>query len=141
MPFIILFLLISLPVIEVASIVQVSRWIGVVPTFLLLAASATFGVFLIRSQSLLLGSRIMQAMREGVPPEKPMLDSGMISLAGALFMIPGFFTDILALPLLIPAARQQIWRGIAFGFSSPLRTARVTTKQPRSRESRTVRMM
>ncbi len=115
MPFVFFFLLISLPVIEVASIIQVSHWVGPFVTFLLLAASATFGLFLLRSQSLLLGKRMMQALREGTPPEKTLLDSGMISLAGVLFMVPGFVTDVIALLLLIPVARKQIWRWLSIG--------------------------
>jgi UPF0716 protein FxsA len=128
MPFIIFFLLISLPVLEVASIVQMSRWAGPVGTFLLLAASITFGAFLIRSQSLVVGRRVMEAMRTGVPPEQPLLDSGMISLAGVLFMIPGFFTDLLAICLLIPAARRWIWRGMAFSLRGRVQSQRA---QPR----------
>ncbi len=115
MPFIILFLLISLPVIEVASIVQVSHWVGPFMTFLLLAASAAFGMFLLRTQSLLLGRRMMQALQEGTPPEKTLLDSGMIFLAAVLFMVPGFVTDIIAILLLIPVARKQIWRWLSIG--------------------------
>ncbi len=118
MPFLIFFLVISLPVLEVASIVQVSRWIGATPTFLLLAASVAFGAFLIRSQSLRVGRHVMEAMREGTPPEQPLIDSGSIILAGALFMIPGFFSDILALVLLLPEARRLIWRGMSFGIRS-----------------------
>jgi UPF0716 protein FxsA len=132
MPFIVLFLFISLPVMEVASIVQVSHWIGAVPTFLLLAAGATFGVYLIRSQSLLLGSRMLEAMREGVPPQKPMLDGGMIIFAGILFMVPGFVTDFLALLLLIPAARRQFFRVMSFGFRNSGQTWR-RRPQPRSK--------
>lgn len=132
MPFIIFFLLISLPVLEVASIVQVSRWIGGVPTFLLLAAGVALGMFLIRSQSLLVGRRVMEAMRAGAPPEKTLLDSGMVSLAGVLFMIPGFFSDILAVLLLIPAARRRIWGGMAYGFRGRWQTVRT---QPRPEPS------
>jgi UPF0716 protein FxsA len=118
MPFIIFFLLISLPVIEVASIIQVSQWVGPLVTFLLLAASATFGLFLLRSQSLSLGRRMMRALQDGTPPEKALLDSGMMSLAGVLFMIPGFVTDIIAVLLLIPVARRQIGRWLAVGVRS-----------------------
>jgi UPF0716 protein FxsA len=118
MPFVILFLLISLPVIEVASIIQVSQWVGPLVTFLLLAASATFGLFLLRSQSLSLGRRMMRALQDGTPPEKTLLDSGMMSLAAILFMIPGFVTDIIAVFLLIPVARGQIGRWLAMGVRS-----------------------
>ncbi len=106
MPYLIFFLIISLPVIEVASIIQVSRWVGPFATFLLLAAGATFGLFLIRSQGTAMGRRALEAMQAGTPPEQALLGSGAVIAAGVLFMIPGFFTDILALLLLIPAARR-----------------------------------
>jgi UPF0716 protein FxsA len=130
MPFLIFFLLISLPVLEVASIVEVSRWVGPLAAFLLLAASVTFGVFLIRSQSLMAGRRVMAAMQAGTPPEEPLLDTGAIMLAGVLFMIPGFVSDILALFLLLPAARRLMWRGMSLGFRGRVRTWR-TERQPR----------
>ena len=50
MPFLIFFLMISWPVLEVASIIQMSLWVGPLITFLLLAAGFTFGAFLVRSQ-------------------------------------------------------------------------------------------
>jgi UPF0716 protein FxsA len=116
MPFLIFFFILSLPVLEVASIVEVNRWIGPVMTFLLLAASVTFGAFLIRSQSMTMGRRVMRAMQEGTAPEQALLDSGAITLAGVLFMIPGFFSDVLALIVLLPAARRLAWRGVSFGM-------------------------
>jgi len=115
MPFVILFLMISWPVLEVASIIQVSRWIGGIPTFLLLAAAVAFGAFLVRSQSRVVGLRVMEAMRSGGSPEKTMLDSGTTTLAGILFMIPGFVSDIVAILLLIPVVRGLIWRGASYG--------------------------
>lgn len=118
MPFLILFILLSLPIVEIASILYVSAWIGPLPTFLLLAASAALGLSLIRSQSLSLGRRLVEAMDRGAPPEKPLLDSAMASLAGVLFIIPGFVTDIVAILMLVPQARQQIWRAAVFGVRS-----------------------
>ena len=132
MPFLIFFLVISLPVIEVASIVEVSRWVGPFATFLLLAAGVAFGAFLIRSQSRAMGRRVFEAMQAGTPPEQPMLDSASVVFAGLLFIIPGFFTDLLAILLLLPEARRLIWRGISFGMrgrKSTVRT-RVQTEPP-----------
>ncbi len=128
MPFLIFFFLLSLPVLEVASIVEVSRWVGPVATFLLLAASVTFGAFLIRSQSLLVGRRVMEAMRAGARPEQPLLDSGTVMMAGVLFMIPGFFTDVLALFLLIPSARRLIWQGASWSMRGRTRTWRTEVR-------------
>jgi UPF0716 protein FxsA len=116
MPFIVFFLMISWPVLEVASIIQVSRWIGPLATFLLLAGGLAFGAFLIRSQSRVVGLRVMDAMRSGRPPEKTLLDSGTVTLAGVLFMIPGFVSDTVAALLLIPSVRDWMWRGASYGF-------------------------
>src|SRR5271165_5196123 len=121
MPFLIFFLVLSLPVLEVASIVEVSRWVGPVPTFLLLAGSITFGAFLIRSQSMMMGRRVMQAVQAGTAPEQALLDSGAVILAGVLFMIPGFFSDLLALIVLLPTARRFVWRGVSFGMRKQAR--------------------
>lgn len=129
MPFLIFFLLISLPVMEVASIVWVSSLVGPLAAFLLLAAGVAFGAFLIRSQSIAMGRRVLKAMQDGTPPEQPMLDGGATIFAGVLFMIPGFFTDILALLLLLPEARRWIWRGI----SSGMRRRTAWTVQTRTR--------
>lgn len=118
MPFIIFFLMISWPVLEVASIIQMSRWIGGLATFLLLAGGLAFGAFLIRSQSRVVALRVVEAMRSGAPPEKTLLDSGTVTLAGVLFMIPGFISDAVALLLMIPAVRNVIWRGASYGFRS-----------------------
>ena len=129
MPFLIFFLVISLPVIEVASIVQVSRWVGPFATFLLLAAGVAFGAFLIRSQSMTMGRRVLEAMQAGAPPEKTMRDGGAVIVAGVLFMIPGFFTDLLAIFLLLPASRRLFWRGISFGMRGRKSTIRARTWQ------------
>lgn len=115
MPYLVFFLIISLPVIEVATIIEVSSLVGPLVTFLLLAASAVFGAFLIRSQSLAMGRRVMEAMRAGTPPEEPLVHSASVIFAGVLFMIPGFFSDFLALLLLLPEARRLIWRGVSVG--------------------------
>jgi len=123
MPFLIFFLMISWPVLEVASIIQMSKWVGPLMTFLLLAGGFAFGAFLIRSQSRVVGMRVMEAIRAGAAPEKTLLDSGTVSLAGVLFMIPGFFSDALALLLLFSPFRSSMWRGVSYGFKGRGRPA------------------
>jgi UPF0716 protein FxsA len=127
MPFLIFFLIISWPVLEVASIIQVNLWVGPLATFLLLAGGFAFGAFLIRSQSRIVALRVMQAVRSGAPPEKPLLESATVTLAGILFMIPGFVSDAVAVLLLVPQIRDLIWRGLSYGF----RGGRPVRRQPR----------
>lgn len=127
MPFLIFFLMISWPVLEVASIIQVSRWVGPLATFLLLAGGFAFGAFVVRSQSRVVALRVMQAVRSGTPPEKPLIEGGTATLAGILFMIPGFVSDAVAMLLLIPQIRDLIWRGLSYGF----RNGQPVRPQPR----------
>ena len=142
MPFLIFFLVISLPVIEVASIVEAGRLVGPFATFLLLAAGVAFGAFLIRTQSMTMGRRAYEAMQAGTPPEQTMLDGAAVIFAGFLFIIPGFFTDLLALFLLLPTARRLIWRGVSFGMrgsGGTMRTGtRVWTEPPKPHRSQDV---
>ena len=133
MPFLILFLMISWPVLEVASIVAMSQWIGSLETFLLLAAGFVFGAFLLQSQSRHMRFRMMDAVRKGVSPEKPLLDTGAVSLAGILFMVPGFVSDAAAILLLVPQFRDLIWRGLS-GLRSSQRP-----RQPRWQEPQAAR--
>jgi UPF0716 protein FxsA len=62
------------------------------------------------------GRRVMRAMQEGTAPEQTLLDSGAVMFAGVLFMVPGFFSDVLGLIVLLPTARRYIWRGVSFGM-------------------------
>lgn len=110
MPFLILLSVLVLPVLEIISFVQVSRWIGLLPMLLALGFSAAVGFYLIRSQSLAVGPKVLRAMREGTAPEKPLLDAAMLNFAGVLLIIPGFFSDLIALLLLIPTTRQILWQ-------------------------------
>jgi UPF0716 protein FxsA len=130
MPFFIFFLMISWPVLEVASIIQVSKWVGPLMTFLLLAGGFAFGAFLIRSQSRVVGMRVMEAIRSGAAPEKTLIESGTVSLAGVLFMIPGFISDAAAVLLLLPAFRSFMWRGVSYGFQGRGRPAPVPQPRP-----------
>jgi len=116
MPFLIFILMISWPVLEIASILQMNRWVGPLPTILLLLGGFAFGVFLIRSQSRLVALRVVQAIRSGDPPHKALIDTGTAALAGLLFMVPGFISDAVAVLLLIPQFRDSIWRGLSYGF-------------------------
>jgi len=132
MPFLIFFLMISWPVLEVASIIQVSRWVGPLATFLLLAGGFAFGAFVVRSQSRVVALRVMQAVRSGTPPEKPLIEGGTATLAGILFMVPGFVSDAVAVLLLIPQIRDLIWRGLSFGFRSGQPVRRQARPEPQS---------
>jgi UPF0716 protein FxsA len=111
MPFIFVFLML-LPVLEVISFVLVSRWIGLAPMLMLWAAFTALGVFLIRWQTFTVPRKVVEAMRAGVRPDTTVVRSGMIGFAAILFLIPGFFSDVAGLLLLLPPVQALLLRGV-----------------------------
>lgn len=97
---------------EIASIIWVGSLIGVIPTLLLMFLGGFVGVRLIRTA----GTSLADALRSPVQPASPLRNLGgraaAQSLSGLLFLLPGFFSDLLGLLLFLPAARR--WMGMMF---------------------------
>lgn len=111
MPLLAIFVL--LPLIEIALFVLVGGWLGLWPTLALVVLSAVVGMALIRNQGFA-ALRDLQRSAQGMgDPARPLAHGALIVLAGFLLLLPGFFTDLLALPLLVPVTRRLILRQLA----------------------------
>lgn len=115
MPFFVLFL--SIPIIEIALFIMVGGEIGVGPTLLLLVAAAVFGSFIIQNHGVSALAATRRSLDEGRLPQTSLFESLCTVLGGLLLIIPGFFTDILALALLVPAVRNALRRRMARQFN------------------------
>lgn len=97
---------------EIASIIWVGSLVGVVPTLLLMFLGGFVGIRLIRSA----GTNVADALRSPVQSGSPLRNLGgraaAQSLSGLLFLLPGFFSDVLGLVLFLPAVRN--WAGSKF---------------------------
>lgn len=97
---------------EIASIIWVGGLVGVVPTLLLMLLGGVVGVRLIKSA----GMSVAAALRAPVQPAFPLQGLGgqaaARSVSGLLFLLPGFFSDLLALLLFLPPVRR--WLGSKF---------------------------
>lgn len=97
---------------EIISIIWVGNLIGVLPTLLLMLLGGVVGVKLIKSA----GTSVAAALRSPVQPASPLANLGgraaVQSLSGVLFLLPGFFSDLLGLLLFLPAIRK--WLGSKF---------------------------
>lgn len=100
----------AFPLLELAVLIKVGQTLGVWLTILLLIATGVVGSLIVQSQGLQAARRAAQSMAEGRPPIEPVVDSFMLMLAGALLLIPGLLTDLIALPLLVPPIRRWIAR-------------------------------
>jgi UPF0716 protein FxsA len=100
------------PVAELYVIYLVGDAIGVLPTFLLLAADSLLGSVLLRSQGRAVWNRFNDTMRAGRVPHREVMDGVLVIFGGAFLITPGFLTDILGLVLLIPPTRSVVRRAV-----------------------------
>lgn len=103
------FFFLLLPLAEIACFILVGRRIGLMPTLGLVVLSGVAGIVLMRIQGFGVLARIRQSGRQGRAPGKELLDAAMILIAGILFIIPGFLTDIVGLTLFLPPVRTFLW--------------------------------
>jgi UPF0716 protein FxsA len=103
-----LFLLV--PVAELYVIYQVGDAIGVLWTFLLLAADSLLGSLLLKSQGRAVWRRFNDNLAQGRMPHREVIDGVLVIFGGAFLITPGFITDIVGLTLLVPPTRAVVRR-------------------------------
>ncbi|WP_367716936.1 FxsA family protein [Nitratireductor sp. GISD-1A_MAKvit] len=104
------FLLLSIPLAEIATFVIVGSQIGVFPTLGMVLVTAIAGSILLRIQGFGVVRRIQETMNEGGVPGRDLVHGMMIMVAGVLLLTPGFITDTLGFLLFVPAIRDAGWR-------------------------------
>jgi len=102
-----------LPIIEIALFIKVGQWIGLWPTLALVVGAAVLGAALLRQQGLSVLTQMRSNVSAGKIPGQAIADTMMIGMAAMLLILPGFFTDAIALALLLPPVRALIYKGLA----------------------------
>jgi UPF0716 protein FxsA len=105
-----LLLLIVIPIVELAVIIQVGHVLGVLNTLVLLLVVSMAGAWLLKREGLGVLRRVRQQTEMGVVPGKELVDGALIVLGGALMLTPGFVTDAVGLLLLLPPVRAALRR-------------------------------
>lgn len=110
------FLILSIPLIEIALFLVVGDLIGFAATLAAIAAAALAGILLIRGRG---RAALRQLRPEGgiaAVPVAAMVSGAVTVLAGALLLVPGFLTDLVGLSLLLPPVRRRLGRAIGQGW-------------------------
>ena len=140
-------ILIAVPLAEIALFITIGGQIGLVPTLVIVVATAVLGAFLLRRQGLGTIARAQAKMERGEIPFDALFDALCLFLAGAFLLTPGFLTDtfgfLLLTPLVRAALRGSVWRAVekrmaatrAAGFSAGAADGRAWEEPPRSRAS------
>jgi UPF0716 protein FxsA len=99
---------------EIVTLIEVGRAIGAIDTLVLLLLGSGIGAALLRAEGLAFFTRLASTMQryavEGEMPPLPLADALPRFLAGALFLLPGFLSDAVAVLVLLPPARGAIAR-------------------------------
>ena len=103
-----LFMLLLLPVLELALLIQVGSAIGVLPTLGLIILSAVLGILLLRVAGLATAWRARERLARGELPEREMFDGLLLALGGLLLLLPGFISDLFGLLCVLPFTRHLL---------------------------------
>jgi UPF0716 protein FxsA len=99
------------PIVEIYVMLQVAGTIGVPETILLLIGISFMGAWLAKMAGIGVLARLQRTVRAGKVPSAELVDGGLVLLAGALMITPGFLSDCLAIVLLLPPSRAIV-RGV-----------------------------
>ncbi len=110
--FVLVLVFLGLPLAELYVLLQVASGIGVLETIGVLVAVSVVGGWLVRREGVGVLRRIQRSLAAGDLPQRDVVDGGLILLAGALLVTPGFITDVLGILLLLPPTRAM-FRAVA----------------------------
>jgi UPF0716 protein FxsA len=125
---IVLWSVLALPLIEIALFIVIGQAVGVLPTILGIILTGAIGALVLRWQGVAVLREMQFRMQRGEMPARQMGDAMLIGLAGLLLLLPGYFTDLIGLLLLVPWARELIYRLLARN----LKVVEVTTSYRRA---------
>ena len=94
------------PMIELALLIKIGQYVGVIPTILLVAFTGIVGVSLARSQGYKVIRRIKLLLNQGRMPADDLIGGLLILIGGTMLLTPGLLTDITGFSLILPGSRN-----------------------------------
>lgn len=111
-------LALALPFLEIAGFVWIGSRLGLVLTLIWVLAAMVGGLFLLRRTGMQAVSKLRAALADGTEPGHSLLDAACFTAAAMLLIVPGFFSDALALVLMLPVTRAWLLRRTASHFET-----------------------
>lgn len=109
MPLILFFLIVFLYIYaEISLLVSIGSAIGVLPLIGLMAIISMLGLWLIKARGAFTLWQVRKDIAHGQIPTQALGNSLFFVIAGVMFLVPGFLSDILAILLLLPITRHII---------------------------------
>lgn len=108
----------ALPFLEIAGFVWIGSRLGLALTLIWVLGAMVAGLFLLRRTGMQAVGKLRAAVADGTEPGHSLLDAACFTAAAMLLIVPGFFSDALALLLMLPATRAWLLRRTATHFET-----------------------
>lgn len=116
-------LAIAIPFIELWIIIQVGQSVGFIPTIAALFVISLVGSSVVKYEGLRVYRDFVASIGRGEVPSREIVHGVCVLLAGVFLLSPGFFTDVLALLLLLTPVRALAVRVIVRRTRTTVRVA------------------
>ncbi len=104
------------PLVELALLIWISQYTGLLFTIGLVILTGVVGAWLAREQGLRCWLEVQRQLSRGELPAEPLLDGLMILVAAAVLITPGVLTDAAGFALLVPPIRRMVRRYLTERF-------------------------
>jgi len=112
LPFILFALFVIIPILEIATFIQVGSVVGLPMTLLGILLTAVIGAVLVRQQGFKAINDARENMAQQKSPVEQVIHGAFILISGLLLLTPGFLTDGIGFLFLIPPLRLAIARKV-----------------------------
>jgi len=99
-------LFIIVPLLELALLIQVGKYLGVWNTIALVLVTAVAGALMMRLEGLRVWNELRNDLMNMRMPTDNIINGVLILIGGMLLLTPGIITDIIGLSLLLPFTRK-----------------------------------
>jgi UPF0716 protein FxsA len=103
-----LMIFILVPLIELYFLLEISQFIGVFTTVLVIIFTGAAGVSIAKRQGYQVVNNIRSTLNAGKMPTDDLISALLILIGGVTLLTPGFLTDITGFLLILPGSRDLI---------------------------------
>jgi UPF0716 protein FxsA len=103
-----LMIFILVPLIELYFLLEISQFIGVFTTVMIIVFTGAAGVSIAKRQGYQVVNNIRSTLNAGKMPTDDLISALLILIGGVTLLTPGFLTDITGFLLILPGSRDLI---------------------------------
>lgn len=95
-----------IPLIELALLIKVGGYLGILPTIILVAGTGIVGISLARYHGFQLISEVKRNLENGQIPADHLIEGLLLLIGAVMLLTPGLLTDTAGFLLIIPFSRR-----------------------------------